>query len=220
MRKLFTAIKHNDIDEVNNIISKNPELVNCAAKQPPKKDDGQSPLQVALKNGNFEIADYLIDMGADLNYMEDTACCNPWRAPVVHDAINAAVMCSRWNTNNPYTGFEVFSTEQQAETAFHVLKRMIIAGADLNKLDSYGNSAIWRFCAQATQILPAYNFQEHYEKDNRIFTPELEEDLTRILKLLCEHGADLNYKAPNFNVTVKEFYNYGSIAKLLAKVED
>ena len=49
-------------------VTKKPELVNCVAKQPPKKDDGQSPLQVALKTGNFEIAKYLIDMGADLFY--------------------------------------------------------------------------------------------------------------------------------------------------------
>lgn len=39
-----------------------PDLVNCVAKQPPKKDDGQSSLQVALKTGAFDIADYLIDM--------------------------------------------------------------------------------------------------------------------------------------------------------------
>ncbi|MCT4595158.1 MAG: ankyrin repeat domain-containing protein [Anaeromicrobium sp.] len=37
---------------------------------PPKKDDGQSPLQVALKTGNFQIADFLIDNGANLNFME------------------------------------------------------------------------------------------------------------------------------------------------------
>ena len=77
------------IEEVKNIISMKPELVNCIAKQPPKKDDGQSPLQVALKTGNFETAEYLINMGADLNFMEDFTCCNTWRTPVVHDAINA-----------------------------------------------------------------------------------------------------------------------------------
>lgn len=60
--------------------------MNCTAKQPPKKDDGQSPLQVALKNGAFDIADYLIDQGADLNFIEDASCCNEWRAPVLHDA--------------------------------------------------------------------------------------------------------------------------------------
>ena len=74
------------------MLDKKPELISCTAKQPPKKDDGQSPLQVALKTGNFEIASYLLDLGADVNFMEADTCCNEWRAPVIHDAIVAAVM--------------------------------------------------------------------------------------------------------------------------------
>jgi len=56
MKKIFNAIRKSNIEEVINIISNKPELVNCIAKLLPKKDDGQSPLQVALKIGNFEIA--------------------------------------------------------------------------------------------------------------------------------------------------------------------
>lgn len=215
MKKLFAAIRKNDIDEVKTIISSKPELVNCVAKQPPKKDDGQSPLQVALKIGCFDIAEYLIDMGANLNFIEDVSCCNSWRAPVVHDAINAAVMNCRWNTNDKNCGLRVFSTKQDAEKAFSVLEKMIAAGADLNQLDSRGNSAIWRFCLQAAQILPSYNYSENYENDNRIFTQELQEDLSKVLKLLCEYGADLNYVSPNTGVTVLEFYKCGSLSKLL-----
>lgn len=65
------------------LLLQNKQTVNCVAKQPPQKDDGQSPLQVALKTGNFDIAEYLIDMGADLNFMEDETCCNSWRTPEV-----------------------------------------------------------------------------------------------------------------------------------------
>lgn len=220
MKKLFNAIRKNDIDTVKTIISDKPELVNCIAKQPPKKDDGQSPLQVALKTGNFEIAEYLIDMGADLNFMEDTNCCNSWRAPVVHDAINAAVMNSRWNTNNKYMGLKVYSTKERAETTLNILRKMLSAGADLNKPDSHGNSAIWRFCLQATQILPSYNYAENIENDDKIFTQELQEDLSKILNLLCEYGADLNYVSPNMKSTVMEFYKYGSLAKLLKNTKE
>lgn len=107
-----------------------------------------------------------------------------------------------------------------SETAFNILRKMLIAGADLNKLDSYGNSAIWRFCLQAAQILPSYNYRENFENDDRVFTDELEEDLSRILKLLCEYGADLNYISPNAKTTVINFYKYGSIAKLLKTTID
>ena len=66
MKKLFNAIRKSDLETVRQIILKQPELVNCVAKQPPKKDDGQSPLQVALKTGNNDIAEFLIDNGAEL----------------------------------------------------------------------------------------------------------------------------------------------------------
>ncbi len=217
MKKLFQAIRKKDIEQVKQIIQQKPELVNCVAKQPPKKDDGQSPLQVSLKTGAFEIAEYLMDMGADLNFMEDASCCNAWRAPVLHDAINAAVMNSRWNTNDSIMGFRVFSTKQDADRAYRVLERMIASGADVNALDSYGSSGIWRFCLQAAQILPAYNYSTHCESDNRIFTRELEEDLTRIVSLLSLYHADFSYVSPNTKLSVMDFYKEGAVARLLQK---
>lgn len=217
MKKLFQAIRKKDIEQVKQIIQLKPELVHCVAKQPPKKDDGQSPLQVSLKTGAFEIAEFLIDMGADLNFMEDASCCNAWRAPVLHDAINAAVMCSRWNTNDKIMGFRVFPTEQDAKRAYKVLERMVVSGADVNALDSYGNSGIWRFCLQAAQILPSYNHSSHCESDDRIFTRELEEDLARILNLLYRHHADFSYVSPNTKLSVLEFYKEGALAKLLKR---
>ena len=219
MKKLFKAIRDKNIELVKQLIINDPVLVNCTAKQPPKKDDGQSPLQVALKTGAFDIADFLIDNGADLNFMEDESCCNTWRAPVIHDAINASVMSSRWNTNNPYTGFEVYSTEENAITARKLLEKMLQLGSDINKLDSYGSSGIWRYCLQANQILPRFNYATNCECDDRIFTVELETDLLSILKLLCKYGADLSYVSPNVGLTVKAFYANGSMAKLLSQVE-
>ena len=219
MKKLFKAIRDKNIELVKQLIDSNPGLVNCIAKQPPQKDDGQSPLQVALKTGAFDIAEFLIDNGADLNFMEDESCCNTWRTPVIHDAINAAVMSSRWNTNNPYTGFEVFSTEENAITSRKILGKMLQLGANVNKADSSGNSGIWRFCLQASQILPRYNFATNSECDDRILTSELETDLLSILKLLCKYGADLSYTSPNIGITVKEFYTTGSMAKLLNQVD-
>ena len=219
MKKLFKAIRDKNIELVKQLIINDPVLVNCTEKQPPKKDDGQSPLQVALKTGAFDIADFLIDNGADLNFMEDESCCNTWRAPVIHDAINAAVMSSRWNTNNPYTGFEVYSTEENAITARKLLEKMLQLGSDTNMLDSSENSGIWRYCLQANQILQRFNYATNCECDDRIFTVELETDLLSILKLLCKYGADLSYVSPNVGLTVKAFYANGSMAKLLSQVE-
>ena len=161
MKKLFQAVRQNDLAAVRELLEKKPELIACAAKQPTKKDDGQSPLQVALKTGNFDIAQYLLDAGADVNFMEADTCANEWRAPVLHDAINAAVMNCRWNTNSPYGGMEVFSTREKADRAYGILEKMIEMGADVNGKDSYGNSCLWRFCLQARQILPTYIHVQH-----------------------------------------------------------
>ena len=91
MKKLFTVIRQGKLDEVKRIIERKPELVNCVSGPLPKKDHGQSPLQVALKTGKYEIADYLIEHGADINFMEAEDDDPGLRAPVLFDAINATI---------------------------------------------------------------------------------------------------------------------------------
>ena len=83
MKKLFTAIRQGNLDEVKSILEKKFELVNCVSGALPKKDHGQSPLQVALKTGKYEIADYLISHGADVNFMEEEDDDPGLRAPVL-----------------------------------------------------------------------------------------------------------------------------------------
>lgn len=46
MKKLFIAIRQGDIDTVKVLLKKKPELISCTAKQPPKKDHGQSPCKL------------------------------------------------------------------------------------------------------------------------------------------------------------------------------
>ncbi len=217
MKKLFKAIRAGDLKLVKEIIGKKPELVNCVATPPPKKDNGQSPLQVAIKTGNFDIAGFLIDMGADLNHIEDESVPG-WRIPVLHDAINAAVMCSRWNINSDYMGFKVNSTKERADEAFDILTTLLEKGADPNGLDSNGNSAIWRFCLQAAQVLPSYNWAEKTERDDRLFTDEVHADLKRILEALRDAGADPDYAAPNCGRAPREQYSGGSLHIILEEV--
>jgi len=209
MKKLFTAIRKNDFETVKALLSKNPSIVSEVSHGAPKKDDGQSPLQVALKCASDEIVHRLLDCGADVNFMEDETSADSWRAPVLHDAINRAVMCSRWNTDD-INGFEVMSTEGAAEGAFAVLEKMIKLGADVNSKDSYGNACLDRACLQARQILPRYT------DDGRILTPELRTDLARIFSLLIENGADMDYIAPNaFGKTYFEAYGNEAVGEFL-----
>lgn len=190
MKKLFVAIRQGDIDTVKTLLQRKPELIWCTAKQPPKKDNGQSPLQVAIKSGNFEIAEYLLDCGADVNFMEKESCYE-WRMPVLQDAIMAAVMSSRWNTNDAMMGFREFNSKEKAATAFQVLKRMLDMGADVSCIDSYGNSCLVRAILDARQILPTYYYKDDRISNDRIITDQLKEDLVKIFDLLIQKGADI-----------------------------
>ena len=200
MKKLFTAIQKNDITTVKALLDKSPELISCTLKGTPKKYDGQSPLQVALKDSSTEMIEFLLEYHPDVNFIEDESCANTWRAPVIHDAINRAIMYSRWNVNRP-DGLEVENTKEEADAAFAILQKLISLGADVNAKDSYGNACIDRACLQARQILPTKGSHD------RILTAELRSDISRIFNLLIGSGADMAYIAPNaWGKTYKEQY--------------
>lgn len=209
MKKLFTSIQKNDINTVRELLDKSPALISCTLKGTPKKYDGQSPLQVALKDSNTEMIELLLDYNPDVNFIEDESCTNAWRTPVIHDAINRAIMHSRWNVCRP-DGIEVFNDERSADEAFDILKKIIAMGADVNAKDSYGNSPLDRACMQARQILPVKG------RTDRTLTHELRADIVRIFKLLINSGADMDYIAPNaFGKTYKEQYANETVGNFL-----
>lgn len=219
MKKLFTAVRKGDLETLKAVLEKKPDLLHCTATPPPKKDAGQSLLQVAFKCGQMEIAEYLIDQGANVNFMEADDCGNEWRMPVIQDAINAAIMMSRWNTYTEQFGMEVFSTEQEADRSYALLERILEKGVDLNRTDSYGNSGICRAILQANQILPSVDMQTGELRKDRIYTEELEADLSRIFRLLIMHGADLEYMRSKFEQPVWDHFVNPLIKKLLAEVQ-
>lgn len=210
MKKLFTAIQKNDIATVKVLLDKSPDLISCASKGTPKKYDGQSPLQVALKTANTEMIDLLLTYRPDVNFIEDESCVNEWRAPVIHDAINRAIMFSRWNCKNINGQTEVYNTKEEADESFKILQKLIGLGADVNAKDSYGNACMDRACLQARQILPRKG------SDDRVLTSELRFDLARIFDLLISSGADMDYVAPNaFGTKYKEAYADESVGEFI-----
>ncbi len=217
MKKLYIAIRKGEMAAVKEMLEKNPELISCTAKQPPKKDDGQSPLQVAIKSGNFKIAEYLLDLGADVNFMESESC-NEWKMPVLQDAIMAAVMSSRFTRSWDKINWELCRTKEQADTAFHVLKRILDMGADINCHDSYGNSCLGRAILSARQILPRYNHSEDKLMNDRILNDEIKEDLTRIFDLLLVHGANIHEVDPRINMAPCTFYGKEPVAQFFCKI--
>lgn len=54
MQKLFVLLRQDNFKEFKRIISDKPELIESISGSKPKKDHGQSLLQVALKTGKLE----------------------------------------------------------------------------------------------------------------------------------------------------------------------
>lgn len=213
MKKLFLAIRNDDLETVKDLLEKKPELISCIAKHPPKKDDGQSLLQVSLKCQRFQITDFLLSLSVDVNFIESDNSLNQWRSPVIHDAIRAAVMSCQWNSTT--FGFEVQSTKEDAKKTLSPLEKMIEMGADVNAQDSYSNSCLDTACYSALDVIPCYNYRDKVYSTNCVFTEELRNDLSKIFKLLRSHGADVHYVCANFTQSVLERHEKQHIYEFL-----
>lgn len=170
MKKLFKAIRQENLDEVKKIIAKNPDLVNCVATPPPKKDNGQSPLQVAIKISAFEIIDYLIENNANVNFMEAEDDDPGLRCPVLHDAIRMTLrsLC--------YKKFNV------SDRGLKIVEELLKRGADPNKRASNGYDALNMAISDAEYLLEKEIYSDAWDK--------AEQQITQLFDLLIEYGAD------------------------------
>ncbi|MCM1133210.1 MAG: ankyrin repeat domain-containing protein [Ruminococcus flavefaciens] len=174
MNKLFKDIRHSDIEAVRKAISKNIAVVNeVYSAKAPKKDIGQSPLQVAIKCGEFEIIELLIANGADTDFMEDSALVptNSVCMSVLHDAIICAfsALC--------------YKKYDQSEKYINLIKILLESGANPNRKTSSEMLPIGTAVNGAEIILTrdsAYpDIQEITQK--RLF---------EVLDILIKYGAD------------------------------
>lgn len=170
MKKLFKAIRQENLEEVKAIIEKKPELVNCVATPPPKKDNGQSPLQVALKINAIDIINYLIRNNADVNFMEAEDDDPGLRCPVLHDAIRMVMM------SLCYERVEV------SDQGLAVVEELLERGANPNKRASNGFDALNMAISDAEYVLDNEIYSASWEK--------AEKQVIKLFDLLIEYGAD------------------------------
>ena len=174
MNKLFKEIRHGDIDAVQATISKNTAVVNeVYSAKAPKKDIGQSPLQVAIKCGEFEIIELLLEKGADPDFMEDPALVPPGSVcmSILHDAI-----------------IGVFSTlcykqYSHSEKYVSLVKKLLESGADPNRKTSSEIFPIGTAVYQAEMIISRKNAYPDIQEITK-------ESLFEVLDLLNQYGGD------------------------------
>ncbi|PSL43932.1 hypothetical protein CLV51_107244 [Chitinophaga niastensis] len=173
IKTFFQAIRDSDLQKVAELIDTNKAYINICNVSPPKKDDGQSGLQVAFKTGNFDIAKLLIAQGSEVNFIEKSAI-NEWTTPVLHDCIRATI----FNTHTLQKDISVFNN------AISLLQLMLRQKADPNIADSYGNNCLHRAIMDARQMIVNPNA----ELNDGI----LLEQLRAVFKALINSGADIN----------------------------
>ncbi len=191
MKKLFTAIRQGKLDEVAVILDKKPELISCLAKAPPKKDDGQSPLMVAIKSDNLEVAHLLLDRGADVNFQD---AINPYgnnfSAPVWYDAI---VQC--------YLRAGDYVSERNKERTkeyFLLLRRLLDMGMNPNTTTNPGNLNAWQHALNQYNDFARKSYSSYNTEGDKAHNRQLREMLKAVLDELLKHGADIHsYIPPN-----------------------
>lgn len=222
MQAIFTDIVAGDEQKVLERLEKDPSFISVVATGKPKKYAGQAPLQVAIRSGSFHIAQLLLARGADPNSI-DSESATGWSAPVLHDAIAAAVKRSRWlrpsvpGASDPQ--WRLASSAEQADAAFAVLSTLLEAGAGVDALDSYGCSPLGRAARGAREILPRHWYNDPDRVDEKPLNPELVDDLARIFTLLYAHGADPSDVDPQLGRRLDEFYAAEPVGAFLARPE-
>lgn len=204
MKKLFVLVRQGNIEEVKRIIDAKPELLDCVAGPQPKKDHGQSLLQVALKSGNLDIADYLIDKGIDVDFMEEEDDDPGLRAPVLFDAITSTIdsLCI-----NKFSSHEELQIKyEKSDRSLALVKKVIANGANVNKRSSNGMSALNWSLHHADQIMKNADIYPFSQEKVR-------EQLSCIFDLLLDNGADYKtwleeglYPEPCPGPSVKRIY--------------
>jgi len=189
IKTFFKAIRDNDLRAVVTLVNSNKEYVNVCNFAPPKKDDGQSGLQVAFKTGNFDISLFLIKNGADVNFMEKSEI-NEWTAPVLHDCIR----------NTLFNSYTLQKDTRKFDEALSLLKLMLDEKADPHAIDSYGNNCLHRAFLDSRQMIdtPAADFT------NDILLTQVR----NVFKELINAGADVNQandKRPSMSYFISNY---------------
>ncbi len=215
-KDIFTAIKENDLEIVKTMIEHDPSLANSVAPKKPVDTKGMSPLQVSLCAGwHHDIAEFLLDHGADVNYMEPKELHIPQAHPVLHDAVSVAVWNSRrYSCKDPDDcnnhEFVWKHTWEEADRAYALLERMIGMGADVNKPNNYNDNALKESLTQVSYLCPQYDPLTGKRYPGNVKTPEMVEDFQRIFRLLIKAGANVEQRNSYNGKTIREAYEYNA----------
>lgn len=221
---IFAAIREDNLEKVTAAIRENPETVNAVAPKNPYDTRAMSPLQVSLCTGRHrEIARFLLENGADVNYRADRKLYSDAR-PVLFDAVDSALWNSRryaWDGEPcPPLNLVWKHTAGEADETFDFLKRMVELGADVNKTDFDGRNALFEAVAEASVLCPDSENDGVFDPPGKPMTDEMRDDFRRVIGFLIEAGADTNAKSAFLKKTVRGYFSDKYIWKICGDLFD
>ena len=191
MKKLFTMIRRGNLEEVAAILDKNPDLISCLAKAPPKKDDGQSPLMVAIKSDNLEVAHLLLDRGADVNFRDAPTQPHNESAPIWYNAVGQCFM----RAGNIVSD----QSKERSKGYFLLLRRLLDMGMDPNQkfTSDFLSFNAWQAALKEYDQFARGTLPSYYVEETKAGNRQLREMLQAVLNELLKHGVDIHeYELP------------------------
>lgn len=186
MKKLFTLIRQGKTDEVAAILDKKPELIACTATAPPKKDHGQSPLMVAIKSDNLEVAHLLLDRGADVNFRDEPSQPHNESVPIWYNAVGQCFMRAGDHVSE--------KSKERSKGYFLLLRRLLDMGMDPNQkaTSDLGAYNAWQYALEEYSCFAVDSYSNWYLEGDKLHNCQLQKMLKAVLDLLLAHGADIH----------------------------
>lgn len=186
MKKLFTMIRQGKVDEVAAILDRKPELIACTAAAPPKKDAGQSPLMVAIKSDNLEVAHLLLDRGAEVNFRDEPSQPYNETVPIWYLAVGQCFLRAGDTVSE--------KSKERSKGYFLLLRRLLDMGMDPNQRaasDRWSRNA-WQMALDEYDRFAYESYSDYHEEGDKAHNRQLREMLKAVLDLLLAHGADIH----------------------------
>jgi ankyrin repeat protein len=198
--EIHDAVMASDLNKVRALIETNPSLLES------KDNRGLPPLHIACEYGKVDIANFLIDKGADVNAMDNANYSPLIRACLFRDHQDLALLQRLIDKGADVNWLGGYNGNTALHFAAHrggldVAKLLIENGADVNIFDKY-NGTIESGSISGTVLQVAINNSNPNEA---------------MAKMFVESGAKLNKKDPNGNTELHlaAFKGYADLTNCL-----
>ncbi len=195
--KIHKAVKKGDLAAVKKLLDKDASLVNLQSKL-----TGRAPLGMACRKGEKEIAELLIEKGADLNAKDKLGTCPMDGAAIAGEVALIELLLAKGAELSPYA-INAAAQGGSKETCAFLLEK----GSDVNSKDAFGATPIFIAIERNHEDVFAFLIEKgaevNVQADNKR-TPlhvAAAEGRLEMCKVLIDKGAKLEFKEDENMVT-------------------